>query len=373
MLRLVFWQHIMSMIDLPYIINCASNPSVKEVVIVGKSVSAARKNMGWDIDFPNMDKCTTIIDPTTKDIQEILKKDLADSIHLFTGLSAFPHVFRAFKMSLDFNVKRAIISERPLTYAAGVDWIKPLWLHKIKFLLQNGTYIKAIDYVFEIGEDTSHYYRNLSSKWKVFPFAYCTRSNFEPSPQTKPEEMQFCYVGSLCKRKNVITLLKAAKWLNRNGYDGRYKINLVGNGQDKPMLKKFTEKNKLGNVTFLGVINNKELPQFLVSQDVFVLPSIHDGWGAVLNEALQAGLYTLSSDRCGGKEMLSKTWLGNVFEMGNYKQLAYRMKDAIDACEDIRSEQDKRRLWAEQSISGIVVATYLVECLSGHNINAPWR
>lgn len=100
------------------------------------------------------------------------------------------------------------------------------------------------------------------------------------------------------------------------------------------------------------MMKNNKLPSLLVCQDVFVLPSIHDGWGAVLNEALQAGLYTICSDRCGGKEMLSESWRGKVFKMGNYKQLADALDECITNMEIIRNQQEKRRLWAEKTISG---------------------
>ena len=258
-MRLVFWQLEMSMIDLPYIIGLLGIYNVKEIVIAATSISKQRKEMGWDCDFQELDKCIVKIDPDDSEIRAILEKDSAESVHLFSGLSAFPHVFNAFKLSLDYNIKRGIITERPMTYAAGVDFFKPLWLHRLRFKYQNNKYISKIDYIFEIGESTSHYYSSLSSDWKVFPFAYCTRSNYERTPDKKPDLLQICYVGSLCKRKDVVTLLKASKWLNKKGASGKYEINIVGNGPEEKKLKRYCERHQLQKIHFLGMMKNNKL------------------------------------------------------------------------------------------------------------------
>lgn len=372
-MRIVFWQLEMSLIDIPYIIGLIGKENVNEVVIATSSLTKQRKEMGWDCDFQDLERCIIRIDPDDNEIRSIFEKDMSESVHLFTGLSAFPHVFHAFKLSLNYKIKRGVITERPITYGAGVDFLKPLWLHRLRFKIHNAKYIDKIDFVFEIGEGTSHFYKTISSNWQVFPFAYCTRSNFEKSLEIKPELLRVCFVGSLCRRKDVMTLLKAAKWLNTNGLSDKYEISIVGNGPDMVKLKKYVKISKLHRIHFLGMKRNKDLPSFLVTQDVFVLPSIHDGWGAVLNEALQAGLYTVCSDRCGGKELLSEQWRGVVFKKGDYNQLASIIRNAIVDLKIIRNQQDKRRKWAERTISGKAIANYLFECLEGRCPKVPWR
>lgn len=47
----------------------------------------------------------------------------------------------------------------------------------------------------------------------------------------------------------------------------------------------------------------EEIPSILSNQDILILPSIYDGWGAVVNEALQSGLYVISSNQCGAKDL----------------------------------------------------------------------
>jgi glycosyltransferase involved in cell wall biosynthesis len=51
--------------------------------------------------------------------------------------------------------------------------------------------------------------------------------------------------------------------------------------------------------TVLGFRNPEDIPPIFAAADVFVLPSRHDGWGVVVNEALGAGLPIIASDRTG--------------------------------------------------------------------------
>ena len=77
-------------------------------------------------------------------------------------------------MSLKYDVKRGMISERPDTFKYGLANGKPLWLHRIRFFIQDRSYARHIQYVFAMGDDAVSYFRSVWKSWEVFPFAYCT-------------------------------------------------------------------------------------------------------------------------------------------------------------------------------------------------------
>lgn len=47
-----------------------------------------------------------------------------------------------------------------------------------------------------------------------------------------------------------------------------------------------------------------EIPHIMENHDILILPSLHDGWGAVVNEAITMGLYIITSDKCGAKALI---------------------------------------------------------------------
>src|SRR6266404_1499463 len=52
-------------------------------------------------------------------------------------------------------------------------------------------------------------------------------------------------------------------------------------------------------IQYEGFQSPENLPAYFAQADVFVLPSRHDGWGVVVNQALAAGLPIIASDAVG--------------------------------------------------------------------------
>jgi glycosyltransferase involved in cell wall biosynthesis len=74
----------------------------------------------------------------------------------------------------------------------------------------------------------------------------------------------------------------------------------------------------------------EELPQLFAQADVFVLPSVYDGWGVVVNQALGAGLPILVSDHVGaGHDLVLPGVNGFTFAAGNVTDLAEKMRPFI--------------------------------------------
>lgn len=178
MYRFIFWQNCMSPHQLPYIVHLLEDTRVDEVVIVtDEVVSQERKKMGWDVTtFPGLELCDVRLSPSDNEIHELLAKRQEDSIHLFSGIHGYPFVTKVLDMSLKYNIKRGIITERPNTFKFGLANGKPLWLHRIRFLIQDRKYAKHIQYVFAMGEEAVQYFRSIWKDWQVFPFIYCTNS-----------------------------------------------------------------------------------------------------------------------------------------------------------------------------------------------------
>lgn len=98
------------------------------------------------------------------------------------------------------------------------------------------------------------------------------------------------YVGRLVFDKGLFELLDAVKILK----DKKYKVhlNLVGGGTDYDKLEsKVNIEGLKKEVTFLGMLSEKqELIDIYKSNDVFVLPTYHEGFPRVLYEAMMMNI-----------------------------------------------------------------------------------
>jgi glycosyltransferase involved in cell wall biosynthesis len=231
-------------------------------------------------------------------------------------------------------------------------------MHRLRFFIQDIKYARGMEYVFAIGSGAQTYFKSLGLGWKVHPFCYCTKylTGFSNVSQSTP---QYIFVGSLSVRKNPISIVRAFSHCNCGN------VKFIGDGELKHKLLEKIKKNYLQkHIDLIGTIPQNEIPSYLYDSDVLILPSLHDGWGAVVNEALHAGCFVLCSDACGSCTLLRKdSKLGIVFKAGSDAALADCMKYVNKHLKEIRANREYRIKWAETHIGGQTIAKYFVDCL----------
>jgi glycosyltransferase involved in cell wall biosynthesis len=103
------------------------------------------------------------------------------------------------------------------------------------------------------------------------------------------------YVGSFHPRKNVDGLLDAFELI---ASDIPHDLVLVGPGQfaRKELRTRFSESQVLNRIKVIGMVPRSELPCFYSQADVFVFPSLYEGFGFPVLEALACGCPTITSN-----------------------------------------------------------------------------
>ncbi|MFO7370578.1 MAG: glycosyltransferase family 1 protein [Bacteroidales bacterium] len=99
------------------------------------------------------------------------------------------------------------------------------------------------------------------------------------------------YVGTIEERKNLLTLIKAMHY-------GKIDIPLVVIGKPTPYLNKiieFIERHSLINIIFCDIVQNQDLPGLYQLADLFVYPSIFEGFGIPILEALYSRVPVITS------------------------------------------------------------------------------
>ncbi|WP_299900460.1 glycosyltransferase family 1 protein [uncultured Aquimarina sp.] len=117
----------------------------------------------------------------------------------------------------------------------------------------------------------------------------------------------FLFVGNVKKHKNLITLLKAYNQLNSE-IKSKYKIVILGRKegfitQDNEIFK-YIKKTKLEeSIHFTGYLEDDLIPKVYVNASIFIFPSLYEGFGLPLLEAMVCKIPVLSSDRASLKEV----------------------------------------------------------------------
>ena len=78
---------------------------------------------------------------------------------------------------------------------------------------------------------------------------------------------------------------------------------------------------------FTGWLEGERLAAWYNLADVFVLPSLVEPFGAVVNDALAAGCFCLVSGRCGSACLVRRGWNGELFDPEDESGLASLLQE----------------------------------------------
>jgi 1,2-diacylglycerol 3-alpha-glucosyltransferase len=142
----------------------------------------------------------------------------------------------------------------------------------------------------------------------------------QPRPSRLPVKY-FLYVGRLAPEKNLDTLLSS--WSDYRASGGTWSLVLVGDGPLARELRQLAAGSDFADdVIFAGLRNSAELREYYAFASCFVLPSMREPWGLVVNEAMASGLPVVVSDRCGcAEDLVMPDQNGFIFNPSNRPQL----------------------------------------------------
>ena len=137
---------------------------------------------------------------------------------------------------------------------------------------------------------------------------------------------QIISVGRLSKEKGQKTLIKAFSNLKEK----EWTLHIVGDGFDRPSLEILVKDLQIENrVVFHGKMYN--FNSLLLESQIFVLPSLYEGFPNALLEAMSFGLCCLASDCIAGpSEIIQNGLNGILFEPGNTEQLTKLLEKIIE-------------------------------------------
>lgn len=104
---------------------------------------------------------------------------------------------------------------------------------------------------------------------------------------------------------------------------------VVGEGEQRDSLELET-KNLKGHVVFAGHIRLSDLRLVYYASDIFVLPTHHDPWGLVINEAMACALPVITTNAAGCSLDLVKN-NGFVINPGDVPGLSSAIEKLMDA------------------------------------------
>lgn len=142
--------------------------------------------------------------------------------------------------------------------------------------------------------------------------------------QALQKPLKLVYVGQVNYRKGIHHLLKVM-----DSFKGdEVELFLAGGYTDTtPFYQQYKDRK---NIHFLGFVTRDVLATLYQKCDVFVFPTLGEGYGLVILEALSCGVPCIVSDLAGGDDAIIEGYNGFKFEAGNDVDLKNKIQWFLD-------------------------------------------
>lgn len=142
--------------------------------------------------------------------------------------------------------------------------------------------------------------------------------------KTNPTKNNIVFLGRLIKIKGIEYLINSLEFVKND-----IQIHIIGDGEERLSLEKEAEKYK-NKIKFYGKISNEENINIFSKSKIFVLPSIFEGQGIVLLEAMASGLPIVASNVDGIPSVIENNVNGFLVPSKNSKLIAEKIDYLLD-------------------------------------------
>ncbi len=182
-------------------------------------------------------------------------------------------------------------------------------------------------------------------KWGYFP-------TFDKTPISemlaKKEAGSILWTGRMLAWKHPEEAVYAA--LLMKGHVENFHLTMIGEGEMRPVIEDLIAENDLQDtITLLPFMKPGEVREYMRKSSIYLMTSDRqEGWGAVVNEAMNSGCAVVASHAAGVTPYLipDDGINGYVYTSGEVGELA-------DCIYDLLTEDDKRENMAERAYESI--------------------
>ncbi len=289
-----------------------------------------RKNMGW-----NEDEVPPYV------IKAYEEPELAEKLFLEADVSLAGWSGREDLVERRMAAGRPTVRVSERLYREG-QWkaVSPRGLiHKYK---EHVRYRNSNIWLLAIGAYTAsdfkliHSYPGRIFRWGYFPrFEEYDRADVEKERKSR-ETVRILWAGRFLPLKHPDYAVSAVRRLLGEGMD--VSLTMVGDGEYAEELKEECRKAGIGDrAEFTGFLSPEDTRKRMLGSDIFVFTSDHlEGWGAVVSEAMSAGLCVVAGSEAGGPAALIDHGENGLLYRGNDREDMYLKLRAVVRDRELR-------------------------------------
>lgn len=371
-MRIVSWQSVLTDHQSHSLRALGALPGVQLLVVSGAEMIAERKGQGWIP--PDVSGLDVVYLPERGwwNAGKHILDEWKDAVHLFNGMWTDRRFLPLLMRAQASGIATGLVSEPYADASVGLLAEEGAWIARAKRLLRpmayrliGGRLVRRMDVVFAIsGKAVAQFAEMGAPDSRIFPFGYFVpRQQLSAWQRRKEDGLRLVFVGGLLERKGIHLLKEAMKCLDSR----EVRVDVYGPG-DGGML------SDVPGLRYRGSIPFGKAQEVIARYDALVLPSLFDGWGVVVNEALLQGVPAIVSDQVGARSLVERFEAGAIVPAGDARALTATVKElAADRSRLLRWRKNAARVAAH--ITPERAAQYLHEALRRQNsaqVANPW-
>jgi len=166
---------------------------------------------------------------------------------------------------------------------------------------------------------------------------------------TLPPQLDECFevifAGQVSVRKGIPYLLQAFAQVQHPNK----RLRIMGSLEAE--LKSLLSRLPTGSVEFLGSVSPDTLASIMGSSHALVLPSIEDGFGLVMGQAMACGCPVIASTNTGGSDLFTDGVEGFIVPIRDAAAITDRLQSLIDT-RDLQRKMSEAALARVHSLGG---------------------
>ena len=229
------------------------------------------------------------------------------------------------------------------------DWALTLtgFLDSEAKLARKDEELRLADRIFVASQFTANTlkdYPGTLAPIEVIPYGFpAVAKNLEHSSVSGRRPLKLLFVGGLSQRKGIAELFAAVE-----AFDKQVTLTVVGHKASFgcPALNAALAKHR-----WIPGLPHAEILRLMQAHDVLVFPSLFEGFGLVITEAMSQGTPVITTERTAGPDLIEHEQNGWLIEAGSTVALQVALEKLISKPETIAkvgkaaTETARRRPW----------------------------
>ncbi len=179
---------------------------------------------------------------------------------------------------------------------------------------------------------------------KIIPYGFPAVTGIRNYEQIKYRPLKILFVGGLSQRKGIATLFEAV-----DGLDKEIELTIVGRKAEEDCMPLNIALKKHN---WIETLPHADVLQLMRANDILVLPTLVEGFGLVITEAMSQGTPVVTTERGAGPDLIEHDVNGWLVNAGSVETLRSTIEYILNHPESVEKngrnamESAKKRPWS---------------------------